>query len=422
MRKTKRVKTKRVKTKRVKTKRVKKKGVNKEKLLTQKKMRSVNNLVNRLTKSIKQKLVTVGILTAPFISHADSYITSYMGSSYVKWIESAGALVVPLEYNLPKPILLGFLKQLNGIVLIGGSIENKKTHTNKQFLMYEETIQYILNYTKYQNKIGNYYPVWCTCMTFELTAAFAMEKDILKKQKDIYKYLIKEGFDGGNTLHWTKEPSKLKKLFTQEELNKMSKEECVFYTHSLSLKYDSNHIKKFSKYANIVATGLTKENKIKYIAIYELKNMPLYGVQFHPEKIQFEYYNNGYRVPKTDIAIKFSTKLANFFISECRKNSNIWIGGKKFYDFTINDYNIFNKPISARLRHLHKENITDSIGPWGPGVYFFGPTVVPTGKNIIPNPWQLSIGVNNDDNDDNDDNNDDNDDDEYDEYDELELS
>lgn len=364
---------------------------NKRKKRTKKKYNIVERLSRRLKRTIKQKIITIGILTAPFISDADSYITSYMAASYVKWIESAGALVVPLEFNLPKPVLHGFLKQLNGVVLIGGGIDNKKTHSNKQFLLFEETIQYILNYTKYQNRIGNYYPVWCTCMSFEMAAIFAIEGDILETQDDISKYLINEGFYGGDTLQWTKQSSKMKKLFTSKEIEEMNKEECVFYAHSLSLKCNSSVSKKFSKLANIVATGLTKDKKIKYVAAYELKNMPLYGVQFHPEKPPFEYENDGYRVPKTDIAIKLSTKLSRFFITECKKNSNVWIGGKQFFDFTINDYNIFNKSISVRLRHLHKDNInTSQVGD--AGVYFFGPTVVPSNKNIITNPWQVLLG------------------------------
>lgn len=388
MRKTKKVIKDKDRTKNI---RKKKRNRNKRKRRTHKKYKIVERLSRRLNRTIKQKIITVGILTAPFISDSDSYITSYMAASYVKWIESSGALVVPLEFNLPKPVLHGFLQQLNGVVLIGGGIDNKKTHSNKQFLLFEETIQYILNYTKYQNKIGNYYPIWCTCMSFEMAAIFTIEKDILKTQDDIGKYLINEGFYGGDTLQWTNKPSKLKNLFTPKELEQMNKEECVFYAHSLSLKCDSKMSKKFSKFANIVATGKTKTRNIKYVAIYELKNLPLYGVQFHPEKPPFEYDNDGYRVPKTDIAIKLSTKLSRFFISECKKNGNVWIGGKKFFDFTINDYNIFNKSISLRLRNLHKDNITTSqVGD--AGVYFFGPTVVPSNKNIITNPWQVLIG------------------------------
>ena len=58
----------------------------------------------RMNKSIKQKTVTIGIMTAPWLTNVkDSLITSYMASSYVKWLESSGALIVPIEFDLPKP-------------------------------------------------------------------------------------------------------------------------------------------------------------------------------------------------------------------------------------------------------------------------------------------------------------------------------
>ena len=76
-----------------------------------------------------------------------------MAASYVKWLESAGALVVPLEFDLSKPKLLGFLRQLNGVVLIGGGIDNTRTHTASQFLTYQDTLYFILNYVLYQNAL-----------------------------------------------------------------------------------------------------------------------------------------------------------------------------------------------------------------------------------------------------------------------------
>ena len=113
----------------------------------------------RINESIKQKMVTVGIMTAPWLSNTDSHITSYMAASYIKWLESAGALVVPIEFDLPKPKILGLLRQLNGVVLIGGGIDNSKTHTHEQFLHYQDAVNYVINYSIYQNGIGNYYPL-----------------------------------------------------------------------------------------------------------------------------------------------------------------------------------------------------------------------------------------------------------------------
>ena len=365
-----------------------KKSKYKNNSVTKKKYKIANILNRRLNRTIKQNIITIGILSAPYISNSDSFITSYIASSYVKWLESAGALVVPLAYDLPKPILNGFLKQLNGILLIGGGIDNKSTHSTEQFIFFEETIRYILNFITYENKIGNYYPIWATCMSFELIGILSINNNhILKYQNNINKYLIKDGFYGSDSLKWTNSPSKIKRLFTKKEINDMEKYYSVFYAHSLSFALNSEIGREIKKVANIVATGISQRRKIKYIAMYEHKNLPIYGVQFHPEKPAFEYENDGYRVPKSQIAITLSSKLANFFLNECKKNHNIWIGGKKFYDFTINDYNIFNKSITNRIKNFHKSNIsTFQIGD--AGVYFFGSKIIPSYSDILSNPWK----------------------------------
>jgi gamma-glutamyl hydrolase len=348
----------------------------------------ITRLSNRLNGTVKQKTVTIGVITAPYLSQADSYITSYMAASYVKWLEAAGALIVPLQFDLPKPILQGFLKQLNGVVLIGGGIDVIATHSHKQFIVFEETLNYILNYVTYQNSIGHFYPIWCTCMSFELVAIFKTLNKILPRQERIDNHLIREGKVGEDTLQWTNSPSELKQLFTKNEIQEMNKKPAVFYAHGLSLKYDSKFTKKFSKIANIVCTGISENKGIKYIAAYEFKDIPIFGVQFHPEKPPFEYVNDGLRVPKSKIAINLSSRFARFFINKCKRNTNIWIGGKHFFDFTINDYNVFNKAISRRLVKLHKSNI-DTAQVGDAGVYFFGSTVIPINSNILTNPWEL---------------------------------
>ena len=245
-------KNKRFKKRKFKSNIKKKKGINS----TQKKKYEIANIISRrLNRTIKQNIITVGILTAPYISNADTFIGSYMASSYVKWLESAGALIVPLPYDLPKPILNGFLKQINGILLIGGGIDNKATHDNEQFIVFEDTINFILNYTTYQNKIGNYYPIWATCMSFEITPILELNNNkILLKQDDISKYVIKDGFYGSDTLQWTNSPSKLKSLFSKKEISDMNKYYSVFYAHSLSFPVNSEFTRKLKKIANKVAT------------------------------------------------------------------------------------------------------------------------------------------------------------------------
>ncbi|OEL13198.1 Gamma-glutamyl hydrolase 1 [Dichanthelium oligosanthes] len=47
--------------------------------------------------------------------------TSYIGASYVKFVEAAGARVIPLVYNEPEERLLEKLSLVNGVLFTGGS-------------------------------------------------------------------------------------------------------------------------------------------------------------------------------------------------------------------------------------------------------------------------------------------------------------
>ena len=372
--------------------------VNKRKTIRRKKKELAEISCGRMNKSIQQKNVTIGVMTAPWLTNVkDSLITSYMASSYVKWLESSGALVVPIEFDLPKPKMLGFLRQLNGVVLIGGGVDNVKTHNLKQFLNYQDSLYYILNFAIYQNKANNYFPVWCTCMSFEMAAIFFAENIRLKKQKDLDNHLTSAGDIGEDYLNWTSKKSKMKKVFTKKERLAQKKYPTIFMAHCYAIATNSKLGKNLAKVANITATNVSRgdcgKKGVKYVSAYEIKDYPIYGVQFHPEKPPFEYVNDGKRVPKTTIAVNTSYKMSKFFIDEAKKSSNIWIGGKNYFDFTINDYNIYNKNITNRLKHLKKETINSSAKRVGDaGVYLFGSALVPLEANILNNPWKNVIG------------------------------
>lgn len=70
----------------------------------------------------------------------------------------------------------------------------------------------------------------------------------------------------------------------------------------------------------ILATNLDN-NKLEFISMMESIKYPFYGVQFHPEKNQFEFKPN-VGIPHTPEAIKISQYFGNFFVNECRQNGN----------------------------------------------------------------------------------------------------
>lgn len=72
-----------------------------------------------------------GILTQPYsiLQESADYFSedmadSYITTAHVKFLEAAGARVVPINYRLRKYSLLKMLKQVNGIYIPGDTVNN----------------------------------------------------------------------------------------------------------------------------------------------------------------------------------------------------------------------------------------------------------------------------------------------------------
>ncbi|KAL3194561.1 hypothetical protein MRX96_046045, partial [Rhipicephalus microplus] len=67
---------------------------------------------------------------------------------------------------------------------------------------------------------------------------------------------------------------------------------------------------------------------------------PFYGVQFHPEKNNFEWTQSKdhIHIPHTDDAVRVSQYLANFFLEEARKNNHSFASAQEELDALIYNY------------------------------------------------------------------------------------
>ena len=90
---------------------------------------------------------------------------SFFAATYVKWLESSGAKVVPLIYTEPKEVLAKKISKLNGVLMPGGGGDNI------------EAGQFILKEVMKNNDKGIFQPLWGTCLGFfRLSSATATNK------------------------------------------------------------------------------------------------------------------------------------------------------------------------------------------------------------------------------------------------------
>lgn len=86
--------------------------------------------------------------------------TSYISAAYVKYLESAGARVVPILINTTEDELIKLLGNINGVLFPGGAVNLDKS-------AYARNARIVFDYALRENDAGKYYPVWGTCLGFE---------------------------------------------------------------------------------------------------------------------------------------------------------------------------------------------------------------------------------------------------------------
>lgn len=78
------------------------------------------------------------------------------------------------------------------------------------------------------------------------------------------------------------------------------------------------------------------ENGLEFVSTIESKNYPIWAVQYHPEKNNYEWDHNHYS--HTENAIKVSQYFSNFFVNVTRSNFNSFNTEKDMEDALIYNY------------------------------------------------------------------------------------
>jgi gamma-glutamyl hydrolase len=93
----------------------------------------------------------------------------YIAASYVKFVESAGARVVPIQYDADTATLMKLFNSVNGILLPGGgvSLTNTSHYLNAGKTIYDAAVK--------SSKAGVKVPIWGAFVYFTLASAAVFE-------------------------------------------------------------------------------------------------------------------------------------------------------------------------------------------------------------------------------------------------------
>ncbi|KAL1269367.1 hypothetical protein QQF64_031656 [Cirrhinus molitorella] len=262
----------------------------------------------------------IGILTQEVDDYMKKFGKTYIPSSYVKYIESGGARVVPI-------------RSINGLLLIGGSV-------NLETSDFAHTAGIYFRLALKANDEGDYFPIWGTCLGFQLlTVLVAGENLLTKTTAENVAYPLNFTSEASSSRIFTNFPPDVHKALSQEPLT------ANFHHYGVTKEAFTGN-EKLSGFFSVLSTNIA-ENGLEFVSTMEGMKYPFYGVQWHPEVNRFQW-DPRYNFPHSSNAVRVSSLLAEFFVNEGRRSSHHFSDAAEESSMLIYNYNpVYMANISA---------------------------------------------------------------------------
>ncbi|XP_063632663.1 gamma-glutamyl hydrolase A-like [Cydia splendana] len=251
--------------------------------------------------------------------------TSYIASSYVKDVEAAGARVVPIMIGKDRAYYADLMSKINGVLIPGGA-----TYFN-QSDGYADAGQHIYELAMELNDAGDYFPIFGTCLGFELLLILASGRGEPENRITCYSF-------DNLPLDFTADfrDSKMFKDADEDVVEILATQDVTVNAHQFCIVDE-----------NLISHNLTEDWRVtshgddyygvQFIATVEHNRYPFYGVQFHPEKNAYEWKLSKYH-PSDKSAIKANRYFMDFFVDECRKSSHAFASAAEENLYVIYNY------------------------------------------------------------------------------------
>lgn len=249
---------------------------------------------------------------------------TYIPASYVKYIESAGSRVVPIRLNLTQDDYEKIFAEINGLLFIGGAVDLLKSdYARAAKLFYKLAVK--------ANDAGDFFPLWGTCMGFQLLTVLVAGEDLLTNT-------TAENMAMPLNLTTEASSSRIFQSFPPDLFRSLSQEPLTgnFHHYGVTQKvFEENALLR--EFFSVLSTNVAEDGKV-FVSTMEGRKYPFYGVQWHPEVNRFQW-NPRYNFPHSVNAIRLSTLLADFFVNEGRKSSHHFASLEEESKALIYNYN-----------------------------------------------------------------------------------
>ncbi|XP_067888752.1 gamma-glutamyl hydrolase-like [Heterodontus francisci] len=229
---------------------------------------------------------------------------SYIAASYVKFLESAGARVVPISIKLTEAEYKKLFHSINGVLFPGVA--------HLQTSKFAEVSAIFYNLALKAKDEGIHFPVLGICLGFEELTVLTSGENLLTTTNTSNLPL---------PLNLTKDAlhSRMFRNFPKDLLQALQIKPLTGHHHdwSISMKNFTNN-KMLSNFYRILSTNMDSQ-QVEFVSTVEAFKYPIYAVQWHPERSPYEW-NMTWEIPHSPEAVKVSWYLAAFFVNEARKN------------------------------------------------------------------------------------------------------
>lgn len=272
-------------------------------------------------RDVKSPIPIIGILTQVFRDY--KRITKdrhfHMSASYVKWIESAGAQVLPILLNQDDSYYERVFRQTNGLLFPGG--DNLLDPNKNTPMMYAAKKLYKMAVDA--NNQGNYYPIWGTCLGLELLSVLSSNKNVLENCLANDMSLTMDFRDRGRMFAPTSFNGLIEVDYSKAIIEALKTKNLTYNHHHFCLTLRGLKEANLDKFYKPLAFSKDKSG-IEFIAAFEALNYPFFAVQFHPEKPPFEFIvkKSQKNMPHSRDAIAVSRYFADFFVTSAQLNAH----------------------------------------------------------------------------------------------------
>ena len=235
----------------------------------------------------------------------ESYGANYISASYVKYLESSGARVVPIRNDLTDEETAKIFQSVNGVLFPGGDVDLVTSG-------YAKVGGKILRLAKESFDKGDYFPVWGTCQGHEFFSVFVAGTKVLTRTNSENITLTLDFVEGYKKSEMFADlPSELADFLSTVPST------ANFHDWSVTLAtFNENQL--LNDFYNVLSTSVDR-NGTEFVSTMEGKTYPFFSVQWHPEENSFEWsvQSNLSHVAK---AVESTQYMSNFFVNKARSN------------------------------------------------------------------------------------------------------